>query len=405
MKKIPSKVLFIILPIIILIFFVISTLKNKFFNEQNNKKTEEKIESTIETEKVTIQKGDVLQLTLNKTKLSTQDSNLIIKELQKLTNIKSCMPGDFYEIYYDKNTLNLTQFYYYPQGIFYYSITKSSDNQIQATKKELEISKIEHKYEGVIDSSLWSAMASKNIPADVILYFADIFSWQIDFLTDTKQGDIFKVIYQTEYIEKKDKNLSPKIIAAQYKTSTKIYNAFYFKTSKGNYGYFDKDGKSLKSAFLKAPLQFRRISSYFSTGRVHPILKYVRPHLGIDYAAPQETPVSSIGDGTILKAHYSGDFGNLVIIKHTNGYETYYGHLSKYGKGIKKGTKVKQGQLIGYVGMTGLATGPHLDFRIKFNGKFFNFLKMKQLPTTTLHGKDKTDFKNHIQTLIDQFVD
>jgi murein DD-endopeptidase MepM/ murein hydrolase activator NlpD len=396
MKKISSKVMFIVLPIIIFSYVV----KNQFFNQQNNKKIEERIEPTLETERVTIQKGDVLQLILNKTRLSIQDSNLIIKELQQHTNVNICMPGDFCEICYDKNTSSWTEFCYYPHGIFYYSITKSSDNQIQTTKKELERSKIEYKYEGIIDSSLWVAMVSKNIPADVILSFADIFSWQIDFLTDTKQGDIFKVIYQTEHIEKKDKNLSTKIIAAHYKTPLKTYDAFYFKTNKSNCEYFDKDGKSIKSAFLKAPLQFRRISSYFSTGRLHPILKYIRPHLGIDYVAPQGTPVSSIGDGTVVKAQHSGDFGNLVIIKHANGYETYYGHLSKYGKGIKKGNKVEQGQVIGYVGMTGLATGPHLDFRIKLNGKFFNFLRIKQPPTTTLQGEDKIDFSNYIQSLI-----
>ncbi|MDR2395099.1 MAG: peptidoglycan DD-metalloendopeptidase family protein [Endomicrobium sp.] len=399
MKKILNKV-FIITITVLLIFFIYSILKNKILNQ--SVKLEKKTDPPIEIEKITIQKGDVLQLTLNKTKLSTEDSITIIKELQKLTNIGHCMPGDFYEITYDKNVSTWTEFCYYPHKSFYYSIIKSSDKQIQTQKKELEISKTEYKFEGTIDSSLWDAMTSKNIPANIILYFADIFAWQIDFLTDTKQGDIFKIIYEIEYIEKTDRNLSSKIIAAQYKTSSKTYDAFYFKTNKGIEGYFDKDGKSLRSAFLKAPLQFRRISSYFSTNRVHPILKYARPHLGIDYAAPQGTPVSSIGDGTVLKAQYSGDFGNLIVIKHNNGYETYYGHLSKYAKGIKKGAKVKQGEVIGYVGMTGLATGPHLDFRIKLNGKFFNFLKMKQPPTNTLIGEDKIDFKNYIQNLIDR---
>jgi murein DD-endopeptidase MepM/ murein hydrolase activator NlpD len=401
MKNISSKTVFIITTIS-MIFVISFIIKNIFFYQSNKQKPEEKLESNIETEKVIIQKGDVFQLTLNKTKLSTESSNTIIRELQKLTNINLCIPGDFYEIFYNKNTGDWTEFYYYPQGHFYYSIIQSSDKQIQAQKKELEVSKTEYKYEETIDSSLWAAMTYKNIPADVILYFADIFAWQIDFLTDTKQGDIFKIIYEVEHIEKKNKNLSSKILAAQYKTSSKTYNAFYFKTSEGNYGYFDQDGKSLKSTFLKAPLQFSRISSYFSASRVHPILKYARPHLGIDYAAPQKTPVSSIGDGIVLKAQYSGGFGNLIVIKHNNGYETYYGHLSKYAKGIKKGSKVKQGQVIGYVGMTGLATGPHLDFRIKLNGKFFNFLTMKQPPTTTLKGEDKTNFNNYIQNLIIQ---
>jgi murein DD-endopeptidase MepM/ murein hydrolase activator NlpD len=400
MKNISSKTVFIITISIIFIFFISFIIKNICFNQASKQKPEEKLEPNIETEKVIIQRGDVLQVTLNKTKLSTESSNTIIRELQKLTNINLCMPGDFYEIFYNKNTDEWTEFYYYPQGPFYYSIIQSWDKQIQAQKRELEVSKTEYKYEETIDSSLWAAMTYKNIPADIILRFADIFAWQIDFLTDTKQGDIFKIIYEIEHIEKKNKNLSSKILAAQYKTSSKTYNAFYFKTSKGNHGYFDQDGKSLKSAFLKAPLQFSRISSCFSVNRIHPILKYARPHLGIDYAAPQGTPVSSVGDGTVLKAQYNGGFGNLIIIKHNNGYETYYGHLSKYAKGIKKGSKVKQRQVIGYVGMTGLATGPHLDFRIKFNGKFFNFLTMKQPPTTTLKGEDKTNFNNYIQNLI-----
>ncbi|MCA6071156.1 MAG: M23 family metallopeptidase [Endomicrobium sp.] len=266
-------------------------------------------------------------------------------------------------------------------------------------KKELETTTTERKEQGAITSSLWSAMASQDISQDIILSFADIFAWQIDFLTDAKQGDIFKLMYEVEYIAKKNKKLTSNIIAAQYQTPSKTYNAFYFKTKKGEDGYFDENGKSVKSAFLKAPLQFRRISSCFTTSRVHPILKYARPHLGIDYAAPKGTPVSSVGNGTIVKAQYSGGFGNLVIIKHSNGYETYYGHLSKYGKGIKKGAKVKQGQVIGYVGMTGLATGHHLDFRIKLNGKFFDFRKMKRPPSTTLTGDDKKAFMEKIQTI------
>jgi murein DD-endopeptidase MepM/ murein hydrolase activator NlpD len=131
-------------------------------------------------------------------------------------------------------------------------------------------------------------------------------------------------------------------------------------------------------------------------------LKYYRAHEGIDYAAPIGTPVSSIGDGVVTKSQYSGGYGNLVIIKHPNGYESYYGHLSKYGKGIKKGVRVKQGQVIGYVGSTGLSTGPHLDFRIKKNGKFFNYLTMKMPPSYTLTGKDKENFESVKNSLLEK---
>ncbi|MDR0956334.1 MAG: M23 family metallopeptidase [Endomicrobium sp.] len=352
-------------------------------------------------EKITINQGDIFLLTLNKTKLPQKDADNIIKELKKIININYCVPGDFYEILYDNKTGEWTNFFYYPSGHLYYSITKFSDNTIKTETKELETTKNKYKKEGIISSTLWTAMASQNIPTNIIGSFMDIFAWQIDFLTDTKSGDTFSVIYKTKNANKTNKQLTTRIIAAQYKTHLKTYNAFYFKTHNGFRDYFDEKGKSVKSAFLKAPLQFTRISSHFTTQRFHPILKYTRPHLGIDYAAPLGTPVSAVGDGTVINANYNGNFGKLVIIKHSNGYETYYGHLSKYGKKIKKGIKVKQGQIIGYVGMTGLATGPHLDFRIKLNGKFFNYLKIKQHPNTILTGKDKINFKRKTQSCLE----
>jgi murein DD-endopeptidase MepM/ murein hydrolase activator NlpD len=351
-------------------------------------------------EKVTIQRGDVLALTLNNTKLSTKDSKNILKELKKVANVNQCIPGDFYEILYDFKTGKWVKFLYYPSGILYYSISRSPGNVIKTEQKKLDVTLHKFKRQGTVVSSLWTAMLSQNIPPDMILSFADIFAWQIDFLTDTKQGDMFKIIYEIKQTKKRRKNLSSKIIAAQYKTSLKTYNAFCFKTKNANVEYFDENGKSIKSAFLKAPLQFSRISSHFTTSRIHPILKYARPHLGIDYAAPKGTPVSSVGYGTVVKACYSGGFGNLIVIKHSNGYETYYGHLSKYAKGIRRGTKVDQGQVIGYVGMTGLATGPHLDFRIKLNGKFSNFIKMKQPSITILTNENKKKFKEQTQNLL-----
>ncbi|GHT54478.1 hypothetical protein AGMMS50233_02650 [Endomicrobiia bacterium] len=355
-------------------------------------------EKKPEIEKVTIQDGDVFALTLNKTKLSRQDASNITKELNKVVDISYCMPGDFYEILYDNKTGEWTNFSYYPSGISYYCVTKSSDNKVIAEKKILETTTTEHKEQGVIASSLWAIMASQDIPANIILSFADIFAWQIDFLAGSKQGDTFSILYEVKRVNKTNKLLASNVVAAQYKTASKTYKAFYFKTKNGTSGYFDETGKSLKSAFLKAPLQFRRISSHFSTGRLHPIYKTVMPHLGIDYAAPTGTPVSSVGDGIVVKVNSSNKgFGNLVVIKHSNGYETYYAHLSRYGKDIKKGVRVKQEQVIGYVGTTGSSTGPHLDFRIKLNGKLFNYLTIKQPPTTILKGEDKKEFKTKIQ--------
>lgn len=358
-----------------------------------------------EVETIVIQPGDVFGKTFEQTKLSKQESLKILAELKKYININKCKPNEFYEITYSTDTAieqTWTNFKFFPEGQYFYSIDKSTDNVLTSEKLELQTTSQTFEVSGTIESSLWESMSNSKIKPAIILDYADMFAWHIDFLTDCRPGDTYKLIYEVKTLEKKDTVLSSEIIAGQYITATSTNTAIRFTNSKGDEGYFDENGKSVKSAFLKAPLQFKRISSYFTKKRFHPILKYYRAHEGIDYAAPIGTPVSAVGDGTVTKSQYSGGYGNLVIIKHPNGYETYYGHLSKYGKGIKKGVRVKQGQVIGYVGSTGLSTGPHLDFRIKKNGSFFNYLTMKMPPTYTLTGKDKEDFDLYKQELINK---
>jgi murein DD-endopeptidase MepM/ murein hydrolase activator NlpD len=358
-----------------------------------------------EVETIVIQPGDVFGKTFEQTKLSKQESLKILAELKKYININKCKPNEFYEITYSTDTAieqTWTNFKFFPEGQYFYSIDKSTDNVLTSEKLELQTTSQTFEVSGTIESSLWESMSNSKIKPAIILDYADMFAWHIDFLTDCRPGDTYKLIYEVKTLEKKDTVLSSEIIAGQYITATSTNTAIRFTNSKGDEGYFDENGKSVKSAFLKAPLQFKRISSYFTKKRFHPILKYYRAHEGIDYAAPIGTPVSAVGDGTVTKSQYSGGYGNLVIIKHPNGYETYYGHLSKYGKGIKKGVRVKQGQVIGYVGSTGLSTGPHLDFRIKKNRSFFNYLTMKMPPTYTLTGKDKEDFDLYKQELINK---
>ena len=399
MNKISNKLILYSIIIVICLALVSGILYKKISNLEY---TDIPQQEELDIEKIVIRQGDVLALTFKDTRLSSQDSSEILKELRKNININKCMPGDFYEIVYSGETGNWTNFWYYPSGADFCSIKKSSDGIITSSKQKLAVTTTEIAAYGTINSSLWEAMQSQGVPADIILYFADIFAWKMDFLTDTRKDDEFSVIYEIGSVSKKDTKLFSKVIAAQYKQGSKIYNAAFFTSKSGDGGYFDEEGKSVKSAFLKAPLQFRRISSHFTTSRVHPILKYARPHLGIDYAAPAGTPVSAVADGTVTKSQYSGGFGHLVILKHSNGYETYYGHLSKYGKGIKRGARVSQGQIIGYVGSTGLSTGPHLDFRIKKDGKFFNYLTMKQPPTAELKGNDKRDFLSYSEKIIEK---
>jgi len=228
---------------------------------------------------------------------------------------------------------------------------------------------------GVIDDNLISSVTKSDGNAALALNLADMFAWDIDFTTDLRRGDTFKIIVEELYQDNKFKRYR-NIMGAEFVNNGKSYRAFRFEHN-GKAGYYDDEGNTLRRAFLKAPLSFRRVSSGFSKGRFHPVLRTYRPHHGIDYAAPAGTPVSAVGDGTVTFSGYKGDYGKLVMIKHPNGYKTYYGHLSGIGKGIVPGVKVGQGEVIGYVGSTGLATGPHLHYEMRVNEKPFNPLKLK----------------------------
>lgn len=386
-----------ILYALLLIFFIFCGCSKK----QEQPPEQQPAEEIPEVETFVFSKGDTFSKLLHESKLQPFEINEILAELKKLFNTGQCNINDFYEITYSTIIPSWQNFRYFPSnGTFFYELTKSTDNITEGQKIQLETTKNRYEVSGTIENSLWNSMTEKNISPNIIISFANMFAWQFDFLTDTRNGDKFKIIYEIETLTKTQNIISTKILAGQYKTANNTFNAIAFTDSKGYETYFDENGKSIKSSFLKAPLQFKRISSYFTKARYHPILKYYRPHEGIDYAAPTGTPVSAIGDGVVIKSQKSGGYGNLVIIKHPNGYSTYYGHLSKYGKGIKRGVRVKQGQIIGYVGATGLATGPHLDFRIQLNGKFLNFLKLKTPPNITLKGQDKIKFDEYKTELL-----
>ena len=311
-----------------------------------------------------------LEKELKNAKLKNDDINQIIKEYSKLKiNFRKLGESDEYLI--RKSTSGDFIFMIIDRGETSYIVKKN--NGIYISTKTLNVINVStYSVEGEIKNILWTSMKEKNIPVDVILNFADIFAWEIDFLTEVRDGDKFKVIYNVKK-NLRGKIIQKKVLAGYYEgkeTGKKIM--VYFEDD-----YYNEKGEGARSMFLKAPLQYRRISSYFTYHRFHPILKYVRPHLGIDYAAPTGTPVSAVADGVVTFKGWNGGYGNFVEIKHQMGYVTTYGHLSRFGN-IYVGKKVKQGDVIGYVGMTGIATGPHLDFRIKKDGQFINYLKIKR---------------------------
>jgi len=257
---------------------------------------------------------------------------------------------------------------------------------------------------GKVDGSLFEAVTRAGESPELAMRIADIFSWDLDFYTDPRPGDTFRVVVEKKKVTTGQTIAYGKILAAEYVNDGRPYRAVLFHDPSGVPGYYTPDGKSLKKAFLHSPLKFAAvITSHFSRSRYHPILKIYRPHLGTDYAAPIGTPVQSIGDGRVMFAGRKGEDGNLVKIQHSNGYVTYYMHLSRVL--VREGQRVAQGQRIALVGMTGLATGPHLDFRIERHGQFLNFEHLPLPPSEPVARHDMAEFtaaRDRAMTLMPQ---
>lgn len=254
--------------------------------------------------------------------------------------------------------------------------------------------------EAVIESSLWNAMVERHLPVELALELSEIYAWTIDFFA-LQKGDSIRVHYDENYVDSTRVGIG-RIYACHFYHGGKWQEAYWLDLTDSVSGevlcrgYFDQDGKSLRKAFLKAPLNYKRISSHFTYARKHPVYKIVRPHTGVDYAAPAGTPVVTIGDGTVIEKGYKGQAGNMVKIRHNSTYTTAYLHLSKFGN-IAVGQHVSQGELIGYVGSTGASTGPHLDFRVWKNGTPIDPLKMESPPVEPVPAKYKAQLDSIVQ--------
>jgi murein DD-endopeptidase MepM/ murein hydrolase activator NlpD len=274
------------------------------------------------------------------------------------------------------------------QGLTEYAVSRSSAGAYAATERDVPLTAVEGRAAGVLNDSLWLSMSGQGMDADLIADFADVFAWEIDFNVEPRTGDRFALSWEDR--KTPDGRVAERrILAALYDgRQTGRQTAILFEGD-----HYDEDGRSHYRKFLKAPLAFRRITSRFTLHRFHPILRIFRPHLGIDYAAPRGTPIMSVGDGTVSMKGWKTAYGNYLEIRHNSVYTTCYGHMSRYAKGIHPGQAVKQGQVVGYVGATGWATGPHLDFRVRKNGAMVNFLTLKLPPEKNIPSGKLSEFK------------
>jgi murein DD-endopeptidase MepM/ murein hydrolase activator NlpD len=331
----------------------------------------------------TIEKNQTLSDILLPHGVSPVTINKIAENAKEIFPVNSFRTGDDYYIYAQWDTVETLHYFVYVKNAIDYVVFDLRDSiNIYHGKKDVTVN--ERVVSGVINNSLWATFQSLNIDPELGIKLSDIYAWQIDFFR-IQPSDSFKVIYEETLVEGKPVGIG-KILAANFYHQKENFYAFRFeKDDEAN--YYDDRGNTLRKAFLKAPLKFSRISSRYSMKRFHPVLGRVKAHLGTDYAAPTGTPIMTVGDGVVLEARYKQYNGNYVKIKHNATYSTQYLHMSKIAKGIKPGVRVKQGQLIGYVGSTGLATGPHVCFRFWKNGSQVDHLKKKYLLPNLLRKK------------------
>lgn len=252
-----------------------------------------------------------------------------------------------------------------------------------------------------ITSSLFDAANQAGLSHSLIMELANVFGYDIDFAMDIREGDEFDVLYEQKTLNDEVVGTGA-IIAARFVNRGSVYTAVRYTTSQGETGYYTAEGNNVRKAFIRTPVDFARISSRFSTGRKHPILNKIRAHKGVDYAAPRGTPIKAAGDGKVILAGVKGGYGNTVVIQHGSRYRTLYAHMQGFAKNIRTGATVKQGQVIGYIGTTGLSTGPHLHYEFQVNGTHVDPLSQKQLIADPLSGKEKQRFLQHSAPLVAQ---
>tara|TARA_B100000579_G_scaffold250085_1_gene205644 strand:- start:773 stop:2065 length:1293 start_codon:yes stop_codon:yes gene_type:complete len=407
--QIKFKKNFEIFGLIILIF--VTVIMTSYFNYKKNlsnktynnfieniyfKKTLEHILNNLEPKykkfKHKIKSGETFDKILESYSIEKSEILKIKNSLEKKVNLNKLNTKQIIQFNLDKSTNKIVEFVYQVSNTqkIYLKRNLKEDN----FTKEIVSIKLDKKIiykENLIIQSLYKSASDQKIPANIIIEFAGIYGFQVDFQRDIRKNDKFQILYEIFLNEKNEIIETGEILFANLKLSGQDNNLYYFD-NKGSEGHYDKNGKSVKKALMKTPINGARLSSPFGM-RKHPIDGYNKMHRGTDFAAPMGTPIMASGDGIIKKAGWCGGGGNCVKIKHNSTYQTVYAHMSKFARGIKSGVRVKQGQTIGYVGSTGKSTGPHLHYEVIVNGKKVNSQKLKLPSGKILKGKERKLFE------------
>ncbi len=335
-----------------------------------------------------VQSGETLGGILNRLGAERSIVNQLSTIDKKVFDVRQIQQGKSYMAFYRADTL--FEYFIYEQSRTQAIVFHLTDS-LHVEKQQKEIVAQRKTASATIKSSLWNAFVEQGASPQLALELSEVYQWTVDFF-GLQRGDKFDVVYDELFVDGKSVGIGD-IYAARCQHAGATLYAYQFNRDNHCRGYFDEHGVSLRKAFLKAPLNYKRISSTFTYARKHPIYKTVRPHTGVDYAAPMGTPVVALGDGTVIEKGYKGGGGgNTVKIRHNSTYTTAYLHLSKYGKGIEVGKHVDQGQVIGYVGSTGASTGPHLDFRVWKNGTPVNPLTLESPSVDPVPQRLKAEF-------------
>ncbi|KWT86054.1 M23 family metallopeptidase [Candidatus Magnetominusculus xianensis] len=348
-----------------------------------------------------VKKGETLQDISKRYNLKADDVKGISIASRDLYNLKTIRPKMSYKIIVNPVNNDILELNYAIDDSSYLSVKRYADApSLAAAEDYFQAEMVSLAYQmkigtltGTVKYNLVDSIGKSREHLNVAYELADLFAYDIDFNTDLRKGDTFEVVIEELYRDNIFKGYG-KILYARFTNDGHRYEILRYDIN-GKDEYFRPDGNSIKKMLMRAPLRYRHISSFFSKSRFHPILRISRPHFGVDYSAPKGTPISAAGDGVVFDAGRNASYGNQLFIRHAGGYVTGYGHLSAFAKGLRNGDKVTQGEIIGYVGATGLATGPHLDYRVKLEGKPIDPLTMK-LPASPIPAKHKEAFKTYV---------